>query len=427
MHTVIIGGGLMGITTAFVLRERGEDVSVIESRDAIALETSFANGGMLTPSMPEPWNSPGVYRHLAASLFDPRSSMKLRVGAIPSLFGWGVRFLQHSARRHYEAACADNYALASYSLHKTQSITERLGLEYCRGTRGTLSVFRSANDYAEKEAVCRHLACLGMRYETVGVGDMLELAPALAEIRGQIHNGIHYPADEHGDARLFCEELARRFTGAGGTLHVDTRVLEIVIRNNRVVAVTTANGELAADRVIVAAGVHSPALLRPAGLSLGVKPVKGYSVTVDVSGISDVPNLPVLDDSMHAGMTPLGNRLRMVGTAEFTGFDTTINTVRTDNLLTMFKKMLPAIAAQIEPSSAEPWAGLRPMSFDGKPFIGSTPVSGLFVNCGQGHLGWTMAMGSAHLLADIALAEEPELDPAPFAYEREAGSLRRAA
>ncbi len=427
MHTIVIGGGLMGLTTAHVLRERGEAVSVVESRDAVALETSFANGGMLTPSMPEPWNSPGVYRHLAASLFDPRSSMKLRVGAIPSLFGWGVRFLRHSSQRHYDAACADNYALAGYSLTKTQEITERLSLEYCRGDRGTLSVFRSANDFAEKESVCKHLARLGMRYETVGVDDMLILAPALNEIRHEIYNGIHYPADEHGDAQLFCQGLAQKFVEAGGTLHLGTQVRDIVIRQNRVAALKTTRGELAGDRVVVAAGVCSPALLRHVGLTLGVKPVKGYSVTVNVAGIDGVPNLPVLDDSMHAGVTPLGDRLRMVGTAEFTGFDTSINTVRTNNLLTMFQNMLPAIAAQVDPAETKPWAGLRPMSFDGKPFIGRTPIDGLFVNCGQGHLGWTMAMGSAHLLADVVLSEQPELDPLAFAFERAAGSAQRAA
>ncbi|MEM7504305.1 MAG: FAD-dependent oxidoreductase [Pseudomonadota bacterium] len=427
MHTIVIGGGLMGLTTAYVLRERGEEVSVIESRDSVALETSFANGGMLTPSMPEPWNSPGVYRHLAASLFDPRSSMKLRVSAIPSLFGWGVRFLRHSAQRHYDAACADNYALADYSLAKTREITERLGLEYCRGDRGTLSVFRSASDFEEKASVCKHLARLGMRYDAVGVDDMLALAPALHEIRHEIHAGIHYPADEHGDARMFCQGLAEKFVEAGGTLRLDTKVQEIVTQQHRVTALKTSRGEMSGSRIVAAAGVHSAALLRQVGLALGVKPVKGYSVTVDVSGIGDVPNLPVLDDSMHAGMTPLGDRLRMVGTAEFTGFDTSINTVRTNNLLTMFQNMLPSIAAQVDPDKTEPWAGLRPMSFDGKPFIGSTPVEGLFVNCGQGHLGWTMAMGSAHLLADIVLRAEPALDPLAFSFERSTGSAQRAA
>lgn len=406
----------MGLTTAYALLERGDDVTLIEANRGVARETSYANGGMFTPSMPEPWNSPGVYKHLAASLFNPRSSMKLRVSAIPSLMGWGAKFLKHANRRDYRAACADNFALARYSLEKTQGLAARLRLDYCRGTRGTLSVFRTRRDFDEKDRVCRHLQSLGMRYDVLGVDDMLKIAPALADIRSEIHNGILYPDDEHGDAHLFCRELADAFARNGGEIRFGTQAQRVATSNGRVRGLLTDRGQLSADRIIVAAGTQSPRLLRSAKLALGVKPVKGYSVTVDVTGVPDVPDLPVLDDSMHAGMTPLGDRLRMVGTAEFAGFNAKINSVRTGNLYTMFERMLPSIAARVDPNTAIPWAGLRPMSFDGKPFIGATPVNGLFVNCGQGHLGWTMASGSAYLLADLVHGTPTEIDAAPFAF-----------
>ena len=384
MSTLIVGGGLMGLTAAYVLASRGEDVTLLEAQSGVALESSFANGGMFTPSMPEPWNSPGVSRYLAASLFNPRSSMKLRVSAIPSLFTWGIRFLRHSSLQHYEAACADNYALATYSLEKSGEISEALDLDYCRGTQGTLSVFRNRADFEEKEAVCRHLAGLGMAYDVLDVAGMLKLVPALEDIREEIYNGILYPADEYGDAHLFCRALEPHFVQAGGTLRFDTSVESLVVDGRRVVGVRTPTDLIEADRIVIAAGTRSTALLATAGVPLGVRPVKGYSVTVDVSGISDVPTLPVLDDSMHAGMTPLGNRLRMVGTAEFTGFDTTINPVRTDNLYAMFEAMLPGIARQVDRAAAKPWAGLRPMSYDGKPFIGATKLDGLYVKLRAG-------------------------------------------
>lgn len=419
MSTLVVGGGLMGLTSAQALVDQGEAVTILEAREGVALETSFANGGMLTPSMPEPWNSPGVYRHLAASLFDPRSSMKLRVHAMPSLVTWGIRFLRHSSRDRYEAACADNYRLACYSLAETQAITGRFALDYDRGVEGALSVFRNDDDFAQKDAVCRRLAELGMRYSVLTAEEMISLVPALADIRRQIHNGILYHDDECGDAHLFCRSLAPHFERAGGRIEYGVAVQRLLTDGARVVGVGTDRGERTADRVVVAAGTRSPALLAGAGVTLAVKPVKGYSVTVDVGGIDGVPTLPVLDDAMHAGMTPLGDRLRMVGTAEFTGFDTTINKVRTDNLYAMFEAILPGIAAQVDREHAVPWAGLRPMSYDGKPFIGATGIDGLFVNCGQGHLGWTMAMGSARLLADTVLGRPPAIDASPYSLRRD--------
>jgi len=423
MTTLIIGGGLMGLTTAQVLIEQGENVCVLEAGEGVALETSFANGGLLTPSMPEPWNSPGVYKLLAASLFDPRSSMKLRLRTIPSLFGWGIQFLRHSTQRRYEKACIDNFSLGTFSLAKTQEITERLNLDYCRATGGTLGVFRTHADFAEKEWVCMFLKDLGMNYSVLTADEMIALVPALAEIREQIYNGILYADDECGDAHLFCRELERVFGDAGGKIEFDVAVSAFRVENKKIIGVETSAGFKSADRVVVAAGTASPALLSSVGISLPVKPVKGYSVTIDVSGVDQLPTIPVLDDAMHAAITPLGNRLRMVGTAEFTGFDTSINPLRADSLYDMLESILPGVAAQLDRSKAQPWAGLRPMSYDGKPFIGPCEIDGLFVNSGHGHLGWTMAMGSAHLLAQQMSASPLSVDARPFSLDTR---IRRA-
>ena len=418
MSTIVVGGGLMGLTTAQVLLERGDPVTVLELLDGVALETSYANGGLLTPSMPEPWNGPGVLGHLASSLFNPRAPMKLRLRAIPSLTGWGLRFLQHSSQRHHDAACAANYELAAYSLAETRAITTRLGLEYCHAMQGTLSVFRRRADFEAKESVCRIAGELGMRYRVLGTDEIIALVPALTDIRDQIHNGIHYLDDDHGDARLFCVALAERFRAAGGIITTGVRVTGLVIDRGRVTGVATDRGRMEASRIVIAAGTRSPALLKTVGVRLPVKPVKGYSVTVDASGVDGLPALPVIDDSMHAGITPLGSRLRMVGTAEFTGFDKRPNPVRTDNLYEQLVRMMPAIAAQVDRSTAEPWAGLRPVSYDGKPFIDACGPEGLWVNSGHGPLGWTMAMGSALLLADRIEGRTPAVRPGPFALDR---------
>lgn len=419
MTTIVVGGGLMGLTTAQVLASRGVEVTLLEAREDVALDASFANGGMLTPSLPAPWNSPGVWRYLAASLFDPRSSMKLRLSALPSLAGWGWKFLKHSGRPHFEQACAENFALAQYSLQQTQGLTEQFALDYCRGTNGTLSVFRSRADFEEQESVCRGLAAHGMHYVVQSVDDVIARVPALAGMRNDMYNAIWYPDDESGDAQLFCKALVPHIEAAGAHIECGVAVTRIVREGRRVVGVETDDGTRSADNVVIACGTRSAALLAGVNLPLGVKPVKGYSVTVDLTGIEGMPGLTVLDDSMHAGMTPLGNRLRLVGTAEFSGFDLSINRVRTNNLYSMFESMLPEIASQVDPATAVPWAGLRPMSYDGKPFIGETDLPGLFVNAGHGHLGWTMAMGSAQLLADALLDERSPIDRRPFSPARQ--------
>lgn len=415
MTTVVIGAGLLGLCTAKALIDSGETVHVIEAREGVALETSFANGGMLTPSLPEPWNDPGVHRHLAASLFDPKSAMKLHLHAVPSLFFWGLSFLRNSAPARYYRACEDNYRLARYSLACTQALSRDLGMEYSQGTGGTLSVFRRAKDLEAKKAVSDRLATLGMRYELLDADGVVALEPSLADVRKELVAGIHFIDDEFGDAQYFCTGLADVVTSSGGRIETRTRVSGILQANGRVSGVRTDHGDVCAGRVVVAAGPQSRALLRPLGVSLPVQPAKGYSVTIDVTGLPGTPRIPVLDDSMHAGVTPLDHRLRLVGTAEFTGFDTRIDQVRIDNLFDMLRALFPAIDARIERQHAEPWAGLRPMSADGRPIIGSTAIEGLYLNTGHGHLGWTMAAGSAALLADLMQGRHTAIDPAPYA------------
>jgi D-amino-acid dehydrogenase len=414
--TLVIGAGLLGLCTAKSLLARGEKVRVLEAREGVALETSFANGGMLTPSLPEPWNDPGVHRHLAASLFDPKSGMKLRVHAVPSLFFWGVRFLRNSAPSRYYRACEDNFRLASYSLAATQAVTRELNLQYSQASGGTLSVFRNERDLNAKKAVSDRLAVLGMRYSLLDSAGVVALEPSLADVGHKLVAGIHFGDDECGDAQLFCVALAGALRKSGVSIDTGVRVTQIVQSNGRVNGVRVGSELIDADRVVLAAGPDSRRLLKPLGISLPVQPAKGYSVTIDISGITGGPRIPVLDDSMHAGITPLDHRLRLVGTAEFTGFNKRLDQVRIDNLFDLLKALFPAIDARIDRQKALPWTGLRPMSADGKPIIGRTSVEGLYLNTGHGHLGWTMAMGSADLLADLMQGRAPAIDPGPFSF-----------
>lgn len=416
--TIIVGGGLMGLATAQALLDRGETVTVIEAREGVALETSFGNAGMMTPSMGDPWNGPGVHRHLASSLFNPRSPMKLRLRALPSLTTWGIRFLRNSARDRHLAATEANFRLGSYSAEGTRRLRERLGLEYDAADRGTMKVFRDPAAMQAPLSLTRHLGTLGLPFRELDADAAVAEEPLLGDIRDQIAGALRFPDDAVGDSARFCTALGERLGAAGVAIRHSTRATRLVVERGEVRGVTTADGETLAGRVVVACGVWSPALLRSAGVSLPVKPAKGYSLTLDMTGVPERPRIPVVDDAMHAAVAPIGDRLRIGGTAEFAGFDSALNPTRVDNLARLLRAIYPRIAAAVDFGKATAWTGFRPMSCDGKPFIGPAPVRGLYVNAGHGHLGWTHAVGSGELLADLMTGRSPAVDASPFRVGR---------
>lgn len=415
---IIIGGGLAGAAALFELSRRGSPATLLEAREGVALETSFANGGMMTPSMPEPWNGPGVGRHLFASLFDPASPMKLRPHAIPGLAFWGLRFLRNSAPARYRAAATANYALASYSARKTEAWRAAFALDYDAARGGSMKIFERREAMAEQLEAARCLAAVGLRFEVADTDRAVEIEPELAEIRGRIAGALFYPDDGVGDAHKFARALAAQSQKLGANIRAGARARAIKSDGDKVTGVMTDEGLIETGRVVIAAGNASPALARAVGVHLPIKPVKGYSLTFQMTGRNPKPRVAVIDESMHAAMVPIGDRLRAVGTAEFAGDDKTLRRERIENLQKFFAKVYPTLARELDPSAGEPWAGLRPMSADGMPFIGETRVKGLWVNSGHGHLGWTMAAGSASLLADLMAGKAPEIDSTPFRIHR---------
>lgn len=409
---------MIGLATAQVLVSRGENVRVLEAREGVGLETSFANAGMLTPSLPEPWNGPGIHRHLAASLFRPGHSMRVRWRMLPSLARWGVSFLRNSAATRFWATVEDNYQLANYSRGKTMAMAERFGSRYALVDSGTLSVFRNAEDMAERRDICKHLTASGLPWQEIDRDEIVAIEPALASVADQLAGGIWLPDDAVGDAHLFCRELEREIIAAHGTIDTGMQVAGLVVRDGRLCGVDTTRGRIDAARVVVAAGVRSPEILQDVGIRMPVKPAKGYSLTFDCGGMSGLPSAVILDEVSHAVISPFGDRIRVVGSAEFAGFDKSIEHSQVEYLFGVFKSLLPEVASQLDPGAAQHWAGLRPLSDDGRPFIGATGIDGLYVNGGHGALGWTMAMGSAHLLADEILGASPEIDQRPFLPSR---------
>lgn len=418
-HALVVGGGLIGVATLYELASRGVTATLLEAREELGLETSFANGGMLTPSMPDPWNSPGVGGHLFASLFDPASAMKLRWRAVPGLAFWGLEFLRNSLPARHVRSTLANYALAAFSTECTDVIRKTLRLEYDDCDAGTMKVFESKEAMASSVRLARHLEPLGLEFTVLDRAGAIDKEPRLAESANRLAGALYFPNDRLGDARKFVLGLARKAIDSGGKVRTGATVARLVRKGEAVIGVELSTGERLEGDVILAAGVSAPMLARQVNIRLPIKPAKGYSLTIDAAELGpDLPKLAVIDDAMHAAVVPLGSRLRLVGTAEFAGVDAVVRTDRIENLFAMFGRLYPSLAAQADRSTEMAWAGLRPMSADGRPFIGPSPLKGLWLNCGHGHLGWTKAIGSARLLADQMLAVQPPIDPAPFSFER---------
>lgn len=416
LRVLIIGAGLIGVTSAYSLRRRGHEVVVIDREPGAGRETSFANGSLLTPSMPEPWNAPGCWRTLLGSLGRSDSPMQLRLRALPGLARWGTTFLRNSGAAHYQRNAIRNLRLAAYSLEVMASIRRDTAVEYGRTARGTMRLFRD-EAALDRALTASPLAAEGLKSRRLSREQAVELEPALAPIASQLVGAIHYPMDETGDAHRFCRGLAEQAQREGAQFRFGTEVSSIEVRSGRVTAVVVGAGErLEADKYLVAAASYSTPLLRSVGIGLPVQPVKGYSVTFDRPIEAEALRVPIIDDELHAVVVPLEGAIRVAGTAEFAGYDRSENPARIRNLLQLLRRVLPQLP--FDPEAARAWCGLRPMSSDGVPIIGPTPLSNLFVNTGHGHLGWTMAAGSAELLADLIDGRPTAVDPACYDLKR---------
>jgi D-amino-acid dehydrogenase len=412
VNVIIIGGGLIGVTTAYFLRKHGHEVTVLDRQDGPAQETSFANGSLLTPSMPEPWNAPGCWRVLLNSLGRSDAPLQLRIEALPSLAGWGIDFLRNSRPARFKRSTIRNLNLALYSLKAMETLRRETRIEYGRGTRGTLRVFRDSAGMNRALMAADCLATEGLMFRHLSTQELVDLEPALSPIRDQLVGAIHYSSDESGDAHWFCVALLEYLRKQGVKFAGRTVASRFEVKSRSVTGVRTNDGNLSADQYVVSAGSYSGQLLRPLGLRLPVKPAKGYSVTFDPPVAGGTLSIPVVDDDVHAAVVPLGTSIRVAGTAEFAGFDLRLRPKRIANLVGLAQKILPH--AGFEPTKARAWCGLRPMSADGVPLIGRTTIRNLWVSSGHGHLGWTLAAGSAQLLADLISGEPPSIDPAPY-------------
>jgi D-amino-acid dehydrogenase len=413
MRVVVLGGGLMGVATAWYLAADGHEVTVIDREVGLAEGTSFANAGLVTPSDSGPWNAPGTLGLLVKYLGREDSPLLVRPAAVPGMAAWGLRFLWNSRAALYRRNTEANTHLALYNLALLQRLRTELGLAYDANTNGTLRVFANAASADEAGHHAEALKGFGVPCEILDPKSVLAREPALSGA-GNIAGGIYFAADESGDAHLFTRALGQHAATRGVTFRFGETVTGLVHEGHRITAVRTDRGTIAADAAVMALGCWTPALARTVGARLPIYPVKGYSATVAIDGWNGAPRLPVLHDGLKVATTPLGARLRIGGTAEFAGYDRVLNPARAAAVLNAALRLYPSLAPYAGAERVRQWTGLRPMTPDGRPLIGPLRFRNLIVNAGHGGLGWTLACGSGKLAADLVAGRAPEIDPAPY-------------
>ncbi len=420
MHVIVIGCGVIGVTAAWFLIRAGAAVTVVERCDGPALETSFANGSMLTPSLSAPWNSPGVWLTLLKYFGRKEAALLVRPAAFPGLLAWGYRFLRNSSPARHESNIRKNLRLCNYSIEVMDEINSGFPMDFDADQSGIIEVCRDEAAMKRGREHCRLLGADAVPVEELNPRGVVEREPALEPVAGELAGGFHFRADRVGDAHKFSCGLARLASERGAVFRFGETAEGLVATQGRVCGVRLRGGEeLRADGVVVAAGSYTPGLVRPLGVAVPVYPAKGYSLTTPMpEGLQPLEHA-VLDDRYKAGVVPLGGqRIRVGGTVEFTGFNSNLSPERVANLRNLLAAVLPRHAERIAPDDMRPWCGLRPASPDGVPIIGPTPVEGLHLATGHGHLGWSMATGTGKALAQHLTGQTPDIPLADYALAR---------
>lgn len=415
MKVLVLGAGVIGVTTAWYLARSGHSVVVVDRQPGPALETSFANGGQISANHATPWATPSTPWKALKWLGKAEAPLLVHLRADPALWAWLVRFLGNCTRRRMLINIERALRVAVYSRVQLARLRAETGIRYDHLSRGILHIFRDEDEYAAALPLVEVMRRHGCRRRIVGPDACIEIEPALQAARSRLVGGIFSPDDESGDAHAFTVALARLCAGLGVEFHYGTHVERLLAKDRRVAGVVTDRGRLGADAYVLAAGSYVPLLLRGIGIRLPVYPAKGYSVTIPVGGHAGAPVVSLIDDEFKMVYSRFADRLRIAGTAEFAGYDVSVSDRRARFILTKAMELFPDCG---DAGAAEFWAGLRPSTPDGVPVIGPTRYANLYLNTGHGTLGWTMACGSGRILADLVSGRTSDIFLAGLGAER---------
>ncbi len=412
MKVIVLGAGLLGVTSAYFLRQQGHDVTVVDRQASAAAETSFANGGQISVSHAEPWANPSAPFKVLKWLGQEDAPLLFRLRSDLGQWMWGLQFLRECTPERTRHNIQQIVRLGTYSRDTLQQLRRDIGLNYDQRTQGILHFYTSQKEFEAAEAPAAQMRELGCDRQVISADEAVRIEPALRHIRSQLAGATYTSEDESGDANRFARELVRHCEADGVQFlmsHTVTALREVGGRLDHVEA-TDAEGRfqtLRADAYVLAMGSLSPLYARPLGIRLPIYPAKGYSVTLPVKNPDLAHQVSLTDDEYKLVFSRLGDRLRIAGTAELNGYDRDLNRVRCEAIVRRVEQLFPGAG---DTSQAQFWTGLRPATPSNVPLIGKTRVSNLYLNTGHGTLGWTHACGSGKSIARIISGLKPEVD-----------------
>jgi len=415
VKVIVLGSGVIGVTSAYYLARAGHQVTVIDRQPKPALETSFANAGEVSPGYSSPWAGPGVPVKAVKWLLMKHGPLVIRPKLDPVMWIWVLKMLRNCTSARYAVNKSRMIPIAEYSRDCLRALRSETGIRYDERERGTLQLFRYS---AQLDHTADDIAVLkqnGVLFEVLDRDGCVAAEPALAAVKDKIAGGLRLPQDETGDCHMFTQALAFEAEKLGVRFMFNVGIEGLNADAKRITGVATSTGVMQADAYVLALGSWSPRLVRPLGISLPVYPVKGYSITVPITDPDGAPVSTVMDESYKVAITRLGDRIRVGGTAEISGYSDKLYAARRATLDHSLSDLFPRGG---DLKKATFWSGLRPMTPDGPPIIGATRYGNLHLNTGHGTLGWTMACGSGRVLADLLSGRKPDIDTSELSIGR---------
>ena len=414
MRVAVLGGGVVGVASAYYLAEDGHEVTVIERRDQAASETSYGNAGLITPGDSYAWASPAALVMFLRSLYRRDLGIKMRAHVDPALWSWSLKFLRQCTHAQARVNTLRKLRLALYARDCLTQIVARTGISFDMSDRGVVYFYRWQRTLDHGLAHMRLLAEHGLTIEAVDRDALVRIEPALAPARDKLAGGIFSPMDRTGDSCHFGRKLAAWCVEHAGVrfLH-STSISGIETEGRTVRRAVTSKGPVEADAFVLAAGSESPRLAGRIGVRLPIYPVKGYSLTLPIRDLAAAPSMGGVDEDKLIAFSRLGDRLRLAATAEFAGYDSGHRPRDFQSLVTTARELFPEAG---DYDRAERWAGLRPMTPSSVPILGRAVYDNLFLNVGHGHVGWTLCCGSGRFVADLVAARKTAIDPEGLLY-----------